>query len=74
MYEKQVRMFYIWLMTMKMRLKMKYRSHRYNITKTRPRHGHKQHLINIWSSIHKKVWEHWGWVEKKVLLTKKGCN
>ena len=41
MYEKQVRMFYIWLMTMKMRLKMKYRSHRYNINKTRPRYGHK---------------------------------
>ena len=25
----------------------------------------KQHLSNIWSSIHKKVKQHWGWVEKK---------
>ena len=25
----------------KMRLKMKTRSHRYNMTRTRPRHGHK---------------------------------
>ena len=25
----------------------------------------KQHLSNIWRSIHKKVKQHWGWVEKK---------
>ena len=25
----------------------------------------KQHLSNIWSSIHEKVKQHWGWVEKK---------
>ena len=25
----------------------------------------KQHLSNIWSSIHGKVKQHWGWVEKK---------
>ena len=28
----------------------------------------KQHLSNIWSSIHEKVKEHWGWVEKKHYL------
>ena len=26
----------------------------------------KQHLRNIWSSIHEKVKQHWGWVEKSV--------
>ena len=30
----------------------------------------KQHLSNIWSSIHEKVKQHWGWVEKKALLIK----
>ena len=25
----------------------------------------KQHLSNIWSSIHENVKKHWGWVEKK---------
>ena len=25
----------------------------------------KQHLSNIWSSVHEKVKQHWGWVEKK---------
>ena len=70
-----------WLMTMK----MKNRSHRYDINRSRPRHGHeytkhklllsilmviciKQHLSNIWSSIHKRVKQHWGWVEKKDYL------
>ena len=33
----------------------------------------KQMLSNIWSSIHKKVTQHRGWVEKKTLLTKKAC-
>ena len=28
----------------------------------------KQHLSNIWSSIHGKVKQHWGWVEKKPCL------
>ena len=28
----------------------------------------KQHLSNIWSSIHEKVKQHWGWVENKRLL------
>ena len=31
----------IWLMAMNMRLKMKNRSHRYDINRLRPRHGHK---------------------------------
>ena len=25
----------------------------------------KQHLSNIWSSVHEKVKQHWGWVEEK---------
>ena len=31
----------------------------------------KQHLSNIWSSIHYKVKQHWGWVEKRYCLLKK---
>ena len=31
----------------------------------------KEQLNNIWSSIHEKVKQHWGWVEKKELLIKK---
>ena len=31
----------------------------------------KQHLSNIWSSVHEKVKQHWGWLEKKALLIKK---
>ena len=27
-----------------------------------------QHLSDIWSSIHEKVKQHWGWVEKKGCL------
>ena len=35
----------------------------------------KQHLSNIWSSIHEKVKQYWGWVEKKrCLYKKKACN
>ena len=30
----------------------------------------KQHLSNIWSWIHGKVNQHWGWVEEKCFLTK----
>ena len=29
-----------------------------------------QHLSNIWSSIHEKAKQHWGWVEKKRCLKK----
>ena len=28
----------------------------------------KQHLSNIWSSVHEKVMQHWNWVEKKSCL------
>ena len=31
----------------------------------------KQHLSNIWSSIHEKVKQHWAWVEKSVAYKKK---
>ena len=31
----------------------------------------KQHLSNIWSLIHEKVKQHWGWVAKKRSLYKK---
>ena len=30
----------------------------------------KQHLRNIWSSIHEKVKQHWDWVEKSVTYKK----
>ena len=29
----------------------------------------KQHLSNIWSSIHEKVKQHWGWIKKKRVIT-----
>ena len=31
----------------------------------------KQHVSNIWNSIHEKVKEHWGWVEVKNIVYKK---
>ena len=31
----------------------------------------KQHQRNIWSSIHEKVKQHWGWVEKNVAYIRK---
>ena len=89
-YKKQMHLFewFIWLTTTKRRLKMKNRSHRYDMNRPRPRHGHtctkyemclsilmviciKQHLSNIWSSIHEKVKQHWGWVEKKACISRK---
>ena len=56
---------------------MKNRSHRHEINRPRPRHGHryskyrkcnsmmiliciKQHISNIWSSIHESVKQLWG--------------
>ena len=33
-----------------------------------------QHICNIWSSIHGKFKQHWGWVEQKMLLIKKTCT
>ena len=34
----------------------------------------KQHLSNIWSSIHEKVKHHWGWVQKCVVYKKSVYN
>ena len=31
----------------------------------------KQHLSNIWSSVHEKVKQHWSWTETKQCLLKK---
>ena len=31
----------------------------------------KQYLSNIWSSIHEKIKQHWGWAGKKAFLYKK---
>ena len=31
----------------------------------------KQHLSNTWRSIHKKIKQHWVWVEKDVAYIKK---
>ena len=66
---------------------MKSRSQRYDIIWPRPRHWHKYtkfkmcpnimmvtYIKNIWSSIHEKVKQHRGWVEKKALLLKKACS
>ena len=36
---------------MKMTVKMKDRSHRYDINRPRPRHGHKYNKYNIWQYI-----------------------
>ena len=72
-----------------MKMKLKHRSHRYDISRRRSRHGHKyskykkcfsitmltcinQQAINIWSSIHEKVKQHWDWVEKSVAY-KRAC-
>ena len=81
----------VWLIAMKLNMKMNNRSHRYDLNRPRPRHGHrctqyktclsimivtciKQHLSTIWSSIHQKVKQHWGWVQKKRYLSKKASN
>ena len=34
----------------------------------------KQHLTNIWGSVHEKFKPRWGCVEKKALLIKKTCS
>ena len=66
---------------------MKSRSQRYDIIWPRPRDWHKYtkfkmcliimmviYIKNIWSSVHEKVKQQWGWVEKKALLLKKACS
>ena len=62
-------------------MKMKNISQRYNINRPKSRHGHKcskykkclrmmmfLYNKNIRSSIHVKVMQHWGWVEKRGCL------
>ena len=77
----------IWLMKMKMRkIKNRSQRYDINRPRTRYRHKYakyklylsiimviciKQHLSNIWSSIRKKVKQHWGWVKKSVAYKKK---
>ena len=66
------------LIIMNMKMKMTKRSHRYDTNRPTSRYWQKQsmiilicikqHLSNIWSSIHEKVKQHWGWVEKKRCL------
>ena len=70
---------------MKMEMRMKNRSHRHNVKRPGPWHGHRysksrkclgmmmlvwiqQQLSNIRSTVHEKVKQHWGWVEKKRCL------
>ena len=60
------------LIMMNMKMKIKKRSLRYDINKRKPRYSKcmhiKQHLSNIWSSIHGKVKKHWDWVDKECCL------
>ena len=70
---------FIRLIIMKMKMKMKNKSERCNINRHGHKYSKyktylsvmmlvpvKQHLSNIWSSIHEKVKKHWGWLEKSV--------
>ena len=74
------------LIIMKMKMKIKNRSYRYDISRFRHGHKYstykkclrimmliciKQHLSYIWSSIHRKVKQHCGWVEKSIAYKKK---
>ena len=68
------------LIMMKMKMKIKNRSHRCNMDRPRSKGLSimmllciKQHLCNIWGSLHEKVKQYWGWLEKKLLLMKKAC-
>ena len=67
-------------------MKMKNISHRDDVDRPKCGHGHKyskyreylfmtmltckQHLSSIWSSVHEKFKQHWGWVEKNVAYKK----
>ena len=73
-----------------MKVKMKSRSYRYGINGPRSRHRHKyskyqksssmmmliciKQYLRILSSIHRKVKQHWGWVEKKKVASKKSVH
>ena len=66
-------------------MKMKNRSPRYDINRPKPRYSThkkslkmlliciKQHISNIWSSVHEKVKQHWYWGESKRYLYKEAC-
>ena len=71
---------------MKMEMKMKNSSHRYDINRPKSSYSKckrslsmmlliyiKQQLSNISGSIHEKVKQHWGWVERSVAYIKKAC-
>ena len=71
-------------MTKKTRLETKSRSHIYDITRPRPRHGHKYTKYEMYLDVIMvicikqhlklnswKVKQHWRWAEKKALLMKK---
>ena len=49
-----------------MKMKMKNISYRCHTSRLRPRRGHKYSKYRWWSSIHEKVEQHWGEVEKSV--------
>ena len=62
-------------MGMKMRLEIRSRSQRYDIN----RHEHKYikyrmclSISNIRSWVHEKVKQHWGWVKKRRVVSKRG--
>ena len=71
---------YSWKFTINLN-ENEYKSYRYDINRTWSGHGCKFINIksfsvwyiqsNIWSSIHEKVKQHWGWVEIKRYLQKK---
>ena len=78
---------HIILLIMKKKMKNRSQRHDINRFRPRNRHKYtkwnmclsmmmliriQQHLSNTWSSNHKKVKQHWGWVKKKHCLTKKG--
>ena len=68
----------------------KKRTNRFDINRASSRYGHKyskykiclslificikQHISNMWSSVHEKIKQQWGWVEKKRCLLKKACT
>ena len=69
----------IWLVIMKTKMKNRSHSYDINRRGPRQRHRHtkykvsryddpykcnKQYFSNIWSSIHEKVKQHWGWMKK----------
>ena len=62
----------IWLIIMKMRVKMKNRSHRYDINRARPRHGHEYTKYKfclstmVVMSNKQQLGNIWSWIHEKV--------